>query len=378
MNPDGNNRLEGLRRWFARRVASPLQGVTFESWRRLLRDERLKVDEDFRPRAVFTGLFSRINSRQARAERRRFGERIEAAEVREPIFILGHYRHGTTHLHNLFAADRRLACPSYHDVSFPHALLVRDGLRAWFGARLALSKRPHDGVAMGFRAPAEDELALCASTFFSSHMGWHFPSQELRFRRYLTFRDATGEERRRWKKALGAFARKLTVKYVRRLVFKSPCHTARIPLILETFPDARFIHIHRDPYRVYQSTRHMEVRVGPYFQFQHRDLSGLDEFILWRYRETYDAFLADRDRVPDGRITELSYDDLVRDPIGAMRRAYRALDLPGFEAARPRIEHYLDGVDGYRRNEYPSLDAALRGRIGRAWAPCFEEWGYPA
>jgi hypothetical protein len=72
-----------------------------------------------------------------------------------------------------------------------------------------------------------------------------------------------------WKEAFVHLCRKLTLRAVRRgiggggssgaprLLLKSPIHTARIPLIRQIFPKAKFVYIHRDPYEVFSSSCHM-------------------------------------------------------------------------------------------------------------------------
>jgi hypothetical protein len=364
-----------MRNAASRWVFSPLQGMTLSRWSRILGDSRITIHPEYWPRAALTGLASLLNSVQAKREEREFGERVRATEVREPVFILGHYRSGTTHLHNLMSVDPRFAFANYYQSNFPGTFLSSESM----GSRLDFltpRKRPHDEVKMGLGTPAEDELALCVDTLLSTHMSWHFPARNGHYRRYLSLRDADPDERETWKGSLKKFAQKLTVKYGKRLVLKSPCHTARVPLILETFPDARFVHIHRDPYTVYQSTRHMEVKVGPLYQFQRRDLLGLDDDILWRYREMYESYLEDRERIPDGRLTEVSYEQLTRDPVGTLRFIYDAIDLRDFETARPEVERYLSAVNGYRTNVYEPLEPQLERRIATEWRPFLEEWGY--
>jgi hypothetical protein len=120
----------------------------------------------------------------------------------------------------------------------------------------------------------------------------------------------------------------------------------------------------------------MEVKVGPLYQFQRRDLAGLDDDILWRYRKMYDAYLDDRDRIAGGRLTEVSYERLTRDPVGTLRFVYETLDLPDFEVARPVVERYLAVVNGYRTNIYESLEPQLKKRIATEWSPSFDEWSY--
>jgi len=43
----------------------------------------------------------------------------------------------------------------------------------------------------------------------------------------------------------------------KRLLLKSPVHTARIKLLLKLFPDAQFVYIHRNPYDVFRSAVNM-------------------------------------------------------------------------------------------------------------------------
>ncbi len=208
-------------------------------------------------------------------------------------------------------------------------------------------------------------------------MAWHFPARAHHYaRRFLTFDDASAEERRRWIESLRTFARKLTFKYGRRLVFKSPLHTARLPLLLEAFPDARLVHVHRDPYAVFQSTRNMELEVEPLFRYQRSRLSDLDERILRRYRDLYDTYLRNRGLVPPGHLIEVAYADLDTDPVSTLERIYSALELPPFDATREPVERYLESIRGYAKNVYPELEPRLAARIAEQWGPCFTEWGY--
>lgn len=365
-----------LSRW----VFSPLQGVRFGDWTRLRRREKLAIDPACRMRAAFTTFTSLWNSMQARREEAKFGSRVRATRVREPLFILGHYRSGTTHLHNLLVQDSRFAFANYYQATFPHTFLTTEWLGVPMGSPFALPKRPYDGVQLGLLEPAEDELALCIMTFLSPHMGWHFPQVAERYHRYLSFHEATDEEIARWGEALLTFTRKLTFRYNGKpLVLKSPCHTARVRAILEVFPDAKFVHIHRDPYTVFQSTWKMEERARPLFRYQ-RDRSGenLEEFILWRFRETYDAFFEDRDLIPEGRLTEISYDELVGNPLDTLSHVYDELRLPDFEEAREPLARYLGALQDYTPNRYQNLSPDQRHRIAVHWRRFFEEMGYPA
>ena len=87
--------------------------MTLGDWWSLLRRHRFAIDPPHWPRSLIQTAVAASNSVVARIERRRFGPRIEATEVQAPLFILGHYRSGTTHLHNLLALDPQFAAPSF-------------------------------------------------------------------------------------------------------------------------------------------------------------------------------------------------------------------------------------------------------------------------
>jgi omega-hydroxy-beta-dihydromenaquinone-9 sulfotransferase len=207
-------------------------------------------------------------------------------------------------------------------------------------------------------------------------MIWYFPRGGADYDRSLTFRGVPAEEVARWRAALITFFKKLTVRHGRPLVLKSPPHTARIGLLLGLFPGARFVHIHRDPYVVFRSTRHMIRAVQPIFRLQECPTPGEDDRIISVSTEMYDAFFAERSLVADGRLCEVSYEDLERGPVGVVRSIYEALGLSGFEDLRPRLEGYLGTIAGCRKDRHDELPEPLRRRIAHEWGRSFDEWGY--
>ncbi|UCF67690.1 MAG: sulfotransferase [Acidobacteriota bacterium] len=355
---------------------SPLQGARLRGWLRVLRDNHFRVHPAYWGRAALTTISNAINTALARREQRKFGARLRGIRAERPLFVLGHYRSGTTHLHLLLCCDPDVGYPNYYQTCFPSTFLTTEPSSSSLLRHVTPRKRPQDDVDVRLDLPSEDELALCADTFLSPHMSWHFPARAEEYDDYLTFESASKTECRRWKRSLDAFSRKLTLKYGRRLVFKSPCHTARVKMLLELFPDARFVHIHRHPYDVFRSTRHMERKVRPLLQYQMPASDGLDERILRRYETMYEAFFRSRELIPPGRLTEVSYADLMADPLATARGIYEALGLSGFASARPAMERYLDSVAGFRKSELPPLDRGAKKKVSQCWARSFETWGY--
>ncbi len=273
--------------------------------------------------------------------------------------------------------DQQFAYPNIYQVYYPHTFLCTEAVCARLLAILLPKKRPQDNVALSIDMPCEDEVATCIATCQSPDMGYIFPQRAEFYERYYTFQTVPEFEKTRWKNAFLLFLKKLTWKYGRPLVLKSPPHTARIRLLLEMFPNARFVHIRRDPYKVFQSTKHLDPMAFRAFALQSPE-HDVDQRILRVYKQVYDAYFADRPLVPPGQLHELSFEELEADPVGQLRGTYRALGLACFEEFQPRLEEYVASLGGYRKNELPDVPPQLRRQIYKSWRRSFEEWRYQA
>jgi omega-hydroxy-beta-dihydromenaquinone-9 sulfotransferase len=369
---------ESTRVWLFQSLFTNLCGITFPDWCRTLRDNHFAVAPRSWHRAAIVTAGSVLNSWYRHREERTFGERLDQVTVRPPLFILGHWRSGTTLLHHLLALDERFAYPNLYEVFFPHTFLCTEDDRTGLVSPLIPRTRVFDNVAQGFEMPNEDEFATAASSLCSPYMMWSFPRATARYERYLTFRGVPEDELNRWKSAFLRFLKKLTLRYDRPLLLKSPPHTARVKILLDLFPDARFVHVHRDPYTVFRSTRHLNDVLTGSLQFQPPDPADRDEAVIRRYRLMHDAYFDERGLIPEGRLHELAFEDLERDPVGQMRGVYESLGLPGFDEVLPRLEEQVDRMADYRKNTYADLSADLKDRLRISWRRSFEAWGYPA
>jgi hypothetical protein len=322
-------------------------------------------------------LVSIPNSLLAAWENWCYGDKVRNTTVAAPLFILGIWRSGTTHLHNLLAQDNRFAYPTTYQVIHPHTFLTTEKWNAKLMGFFLPRKRPQDNMAMGVHKPQEDEFALCALTGRNWLMAGAFPRRSGYYGRYLTLREASAGEAAEWKSALAGLVQKLSFKYGKPLVLKSPGHTCRIRLLLELFPEAKFVHIHRNPFDVLRSTMHMVRTLRPWWALQRPDYGGLEVHTLRQYREAVEVFFEERELIPKGHLHEMRFEALEADPIGQLRAMYEALSLPDFEHVEPALRRYLAGLVGYRKNTLPELPADLRSRVAKEWRRCFEEWGYP-
>jgi hypothetical protein len=352
-------------------------GITLGDWLRVLCENRFSIDWPYSGRALAITLGSVSNSVVRWWENLRFGPKIRATKVEPPLFILGIWRSGTTLLHNLLAKDDRFAYPNFYQALHPHTFLHTEAAGARLLGLLLPKTRPLDNVRLGMGEPQEDEFALCCLTSRSFIMSLAFPRRAAHYDRYLTFRGVSTSEVAQWKTAMQWLVQKLSLKHGRPLVLKSPGHTCRIKMLLELFPGAKFVHIYRDPYVVFQSTRHMIRKAWPWWSLQRPDESKLDDRIVSQYKEVFKVFFEERDLIPPGCIHEVSFEELEKDPIRQLQRLYECLDLPSFASVEPVLRDYLRTLAGYKKNIFAELPSEVRERLAREWQDCFEKWGYP-
>lgn len=350
-----------------------LYGITAGDWAKLLRDNSFDVDRSRLGAVALISVMSVFNSALALLDR---GVDLSGVAVRPPLFILGHWRSGTTHLQNLLSQDPQLVAPTTYQVANPRGFLRAEAWHKPLIAPLVPRRRPQDAMAMGVDTAQEEEVGLAAMCPYTPYTGWAFPRRELHYRRYLTFEDTTAEERAAFLDALDLLVRKLSLRSPgRAVVLKSPGHTARVPMLLERWPDARFVIIHRDPYEVFQSSVHLYQTWWERFAFlQDPPPGGLEERVLALYEQMHRRFFETEALLPAGRTSTVGYASLVQDPIGELRRIYGEIGLDGLPEEALRA--YGEGLRGYENNRYPPLEPRWRAEVARRWAPSFERWGY--
>ncbi len=356
-----------------------LMGLTFGHWMQVLAENRFRISPAYLHRAAAITLVSPLNSLNAFIERKRYGAAIDAVEITQPpVFILGHWRSGTTHLHDLMAQDDVLFhAPNTFQVTNPLTFLTTESTVSKLFAWMIPAKRPMDNMPMSFQSPQEDEFAPLIMSQRSAYLAVSFPQTGKHYEDELTFRDVKPYKVAAWKSAFVTFCKKLTLNDPRALLLKSPPHTARIKTILQMFPDARFVHIHRDPYRVFQSQRHFFDTATWYMYMQRPNLDQIDEGILQRHEIMYDAYFEDLALIPKDRICEVTFDALEIDPIAQLSKIYDHLGLAGFDAYKPKVQAYLDSIAGYKKNSFTPLDDATKAVVADRWSRSFDVWGYP-
>jgi hypothetical protein len=245
---------------------------------------------------------------------------ISRQEIREPLFIVGLPRSGTSVLHRLLGADPEHRCPLMWEVRSPspptragEKRRIQNAMQSckFFNWLVPTFRYVH---VVGAEVPQEC-VSLMTPTFLSdqfdamyyvpSYRAWFFrqnlqPAYEYhrRFLQHLQFRRAG----RRW-------------------ILKAPTHMFAMPALLSVYPDALFVQTHRTPVDAMASVSSLVTILRSAFS------DAVDPLIVGReaidyWSETMKKFLRERDRLENNRICDIQYDEIRRDPIRAVRRIY--------------------------------------------------------
>lgn len=351
-------------------------GMTLSPWLRMLARNRFAISPTRVPMAAAITFFSTFNSALHGLQELIYRRRVERTEIEHaPVFILGHWRSGTTWLHELLVLDPRLTFPTTYQCFGPNHFLLSEKFLVPVLNWVLPAHRPMDNMPTGWDRPQEDEFALANMGLPSPYLTMAFPNRQPAFPRYLDLSELSAEEERAWKEGLLWFLKRVTYRERHRIVLKSPPHTARVKTLLEMFPDARFVHIVRDPADLFPSTVRLWQALNEVQGLQVAKNKGLEEYVLRNFERMYERFDEDRKLLSPSRLYEVRYEDLKRDPISQLRSIYERLELGDFETAEPFVKEYVENSKNYRPNRH-ELPDETREIIRERWSGYFERYGY--
>jgi omega-hydroxy-beta-dihydromenaquinone-9 sulfotransferase len=331
----------------------------------------------FLPRLAFLSALAGFNSYMGLFEKAMNGAAIAAAELTAPpIFILGYWRSGTSHLHNLLSLDPAFTCPTAYQVMFPGHFAYSQPWGLKLFNYLSPGKRPMDNVAFYGDTPHEEEMALAALTGISPYMRILYPVTASDGYSAVDPGQLPPAALAVWEEAFRLFMKKLSFSKGKRIVLKSPPNLGRLPVLLKMFPGAKFVHITRNPYAVYLSFQKNWRRGHALSHLQKPDPKVIDEVILSWYTDLFALFERDRRLIPPGDLHELRFEDVESCPRECLARLYQELGLPDFERFWEKASAYLDGIAGYKKNVY-TITEEVRAKVNRRWGFFFERYGYP-
>ncbi len=282
-----------------------------------------------------------------------YGRRIRRQELHpEPLFLLGFWRSGTTLLHNLMSMDPQWGFVSTYQAALPDSFLAGQG---WVRRMISNALPPDrgvDNIPVDLAMPQEEEIAMMCASGLSPYVSLNFPRTADHMLDYLFLdermeKSRQDEWRREYVKLLKAASFHMSGK---PLLLKSPSNTSRISTLLEMFPNARFVYIQRNPYDTVRSYMHLLRLMNDWHALQSIDFDQLLLRQIQIYRRMAEAYLEQKELIPEGRLVEISYEELEADKVGQIRRIYSTLGLDGYDAFEPRLAEYARSVDDFQKN----------------------------
>jgi omega-hydroxy-beta-dihydromenaquinone-9 sulfotransferase len=334
-------------------VISLLIGIRFPVLVRMMCRNGFSLRPAYVPRLMVLLFNSLLSSFFTLVENLKYSRYIRTVKIdTPPVFVIGHWRTGSTYLHQLISLDPRFTTPKTVQTVIPDHFLFSTKYYTPIMKRHTAKGRSMDDIQVLPTGPQEDEFALIRMGSESPMEKLFFPSGDRYF--LLGYPDyiPKGKDLEKWKKNLLTFYRKITFLTGKPIVSKNPYHTLRIPLLAEMFPGAKFIHICRDPYDVVPST----VRMWNLLARSNRLKNTWKEPDTGEVASVLKFFLEyvsrERKKIEENKFAEIRFEDLENDPVKELKKIYAELNLSWSEEFEKKIREFTASRKDYKKNVY--------------------------
>ncbi len=352
----------------------PLAGGTLSNWLTMLAENAFRVNPRCMPRAIYDTILTFITSLPRLIEMR-YDKEIERVEP-EPIFIVGHFRGGTTYFHYLMSHDTNMSYISTFQTMLPGNFIFMEKFFRKILANSLPETRPMDDIRMSADYPYEEEYAVANLSRYSFYHGWYFPKKMREyFDRYVLF-NVPDKVIREWQQVYSYVLKKVVYKKGRKcILLKNPPNTGRIKQLIDIYPDAKFIHLYRNPYEVFNSTMNLYKGIMPIFSLQEYDMDEIEENVFYFYEAMYEKFFREKHLIEDENYAEVRYEDFIRQPLKTLGDIYASLNLPDFEKSKGDFKDYIASQENYKPRKHP-MNKEIKDRIYSHWHDTIDRWGY--
>jgi omega-hydroxy-beta-dihydromenaquinone-9 sulfotransferase len=336
------------------------------------------VDFKYLPRFLSTLGISLVGAPSRLLSNVRFNSKIdEYSYDAEPVFILGHWRSGTTYLHHLISCDKRFSYVSSYQAAVPDLFLQDDPLTRAIVAHNLPKKRPMDNIELSLQNPEEEEVLMANTSPYSFIHTFSFPKQSREiFDKSVLFQGISNEEKLKWgQDYIRAMKIACLGTQTDRPLLKSPGNTARIKFLLELFPKAKFIHIYRNPYVVFSSTVYTYQKLMEAWKFQDISLADVEENVLYAYEQVMGRFFQDQSLIPPENLIEIRYEEFEQDQLNTLQKIYDQFHISDFDHWKDSFQHHISSAGVYKKNIH-SMEPDVISKIYSRWSFAIDRWGY--
>ena len=357
---------------------TPLPGYTFPNFLYLLAQNRFKIDAQYLPRMIYSLALSSVMLPFYIKERGQFDKRKAQTEITHPpLFIIGHWRSGTTYLHNILAQDQNLGYFTTFQAYLPGVFLGSEKIFKPLVSSSIPKKRPMDDVEMNAEFPQEDQYAIGAFSPYSYYHGWCFPKNMERYNTYVCMDGVPKETIDDWKQCYLYLLKKITLyQQGKQLLLKNQDNTGKVKILLEMFPNAKFIFLYRNPYALYFSMmKFIRIAIPRYCIQKPPEIKVVEESMMNLYTKMIQKYLKERALIPKGNLIQIRYEDFVDHPLQVTHNIYDTLGLAGSQEATPAFETYIRTQLHIKKDQY-SMSNELKRKIEEQWGFAIKEFDY--
>ena len=347
---------------FSKLPVNTLVGADWKTFNEITRGR--VIDPNYRGKYRLTKAVCRLLSILKPLQDKKY-EKLLASKPLEhdPVFILGHWRSGTTFMHNVFSCDKHFGYNTTYQTVFPHLMMWGQPFFKKNMSWLMPDKRPTDNMELAVDLPQEEEFALTNMMPYTYYNFWFLPKHMQEYAdKYLLFEDITDAELKVFEET---FTKLIKISLWNtggtQFLSKNPPHTGRVKELVK--------------YTVFESTRSFFTNTIKPLQLQGITPEELQENILSVYAKLYHKYETDKHFIPEGNLVEVRFEDYEKNAFDLTQEIYQKLSLPGFEEARPAIEAYVNKKKGYKKNKYQYKPETVE-LVEKHWGFALDEWGY--
>ena len=297
-------------------------------------------------------------------------------EITDPIFIIGHWRSGTTFLHYLMCKNPKYGFLTYYQGFLPTVALIGGPVMRKLLSFLIPKKRPQDNIEIESGLPHEEENSISNFSLKSASHSFFFPKDESFYKKYALLEGLSPSEYTGWKKTYHRMIEEISIANGNKpLVIKNPHNTGRIKGLLDLYPNAKFIHIYRDPFDVIPSTYLMYDMV---IQTQYLNKYSMEETmdkIFYYYETSMKNWFEQKNLIPKENLFEIKFEEFQYDAVRIIKNLYKKLNLEYTPEVDERVQEYAESKKNYKKNVH-HIDAHLKSRIEKECAFALEALGY--
>lgn len=336
------------------------------------------IDAPYNGKYNLTKTVCRLLSALKPLQDRRYRKLLAGKELEmPPVFILGHWRSGTTFVHNVLSCDKHFGYNTTYQTVFPHLMMWGQPFFKKNMSWLMPDKRPTDNMELAVDLPQEEEFALANMMPYTYYNFWFLPKYMREYAdKYLLFDGIPEAELRTFEEVFKKLIKiSLWNTGGSQFLSKNPPHTGRVKELVKMFPNAKFIYLMRNPYTVFESTRSFFTNTIQPLKLEDISNDEIEQNIISIYSKLYHKYEEDKQFIPEGNLVEIKFEDFEADAFEMTRHIYETLSIPGFDEARADIEKYLGKKKGYKKNKYQYDERTVK-IVEENWRFALDKWGY--